>query len=220
MVLYLATWEPNYLQFQEVFSNEYSLKILAFLSQNTQKNKKTCASDIAKVLEMHISTATKYLDLLSKYNFVKKNQLANKPGKPTYYESTSDSIVINLNLTQFNQNIQASFEINSIQNPLVREKPNIQKRVIYKFNQADIIENFIVKKKTKAKRVVKQKITLSNNESAFMKYLPHPTMKSEPFLDICKKANLSDFFTIKEIEFFLEKLKKYDIIEIYDQQPI
>ena len=39
-------------------------------------------------------------------------------------------------------------------------------------------------------------------------------MNTEPFLEICKKAGIVNFFVIKKILGFLEKLKKYEIIEI------
>jgi len=72
----------------------------------------------------------------------------------------------------------------------------------------------LIKTKTKGMKMINQKIILSKSESDFMKYLPHPTMNTEPFLEICKKASIVDFFAIKEILSFLEKLKKYEIIEI------
>ncbi|MFX0085822.1 MAG: hypothetical protein ACFFAU_09115 [Candidatus Hodarchaeota archaeon] len=213
----MHTWTPSYFQFQEVFSNDYCLKILLLIFEKTKKRETLCATDVAKILDMHVSTATKYLDLLCKYEFVSKKQFHNKPGKPTYYASKSELIAISLDLSQLTNEIQDNLDINTIQNPLIREKPNIQERVSYEFNNDGSITNFIIKKKTKARRVVNQKIDLSRNESAFMKYLPHPTMEAECFLDICAKANLSDFYAIKGIISFLEKLKKYDIIEIEDQ---
>ena len=217
MVFNLHIWTPNYFKFQEVFSNDYCLRILLLLFQKTKKNEKMCASDVSKILDMHVSTATKYLDLLCKYEFVNKDQIHDRPGKPTYYTSKSDVIAISLDLSHLAHDIQDNLDIDAIQNPLIREKPNIQERVIYEFNDDGSITNFVIEKKTKARRIVRRKIGLSRNESAFMKYLPHPTMESEPFLDICKKANLSDFYTIKGTISFLKKLKKYDIIEIEDQ---
>ncbi|MFX0181475.1 MAG: hypothetical protein ACFE95_00235 [Candidatus Hodarchaeota archaeon] len=213
----MLKWRPNYHEFQEIFSNNYCLKILMIISQQSQKKEFFCASDIAKILDIHISTVTKYLDLLSKNKFLEKEQLLNKAGKPTYYKPITHNISITLDLPFMTQSLQKISKFQAISNPLVREKPNLAPRVIYKFDDEGVITSFIIKKKTKAKRFVKQKIALSTSQSNFMKYLPHPTMQAEPFLEICKKANLHDFFSIKGMHSFLEKLEKYDIIELNNE---
>lgn len=210
----LLTWRPNYHEFQELFSNNYCLKILMILSQQSQKNEFFCASDIAKIFDIHISTVTKYLDLLCKNKFLEKEQILNKAGKPTYYKPKTHNISITLDLPFMTQSLQKISESTAISNPLIREKPNLAPRVTYEFDDESVITSLIIKKKTKAKRFVKQKIALSMSESNFMKYLPHPTMQAEPFLEICKKANLHDFISIKGMHSFLEKLEKYEIIEI------
>jgi hypothetical protein len=56
-------------------------------------------------------------------------------------------------------------------------------------------------------------VELSQAESQFMKYLPHPTMEFEPFLQVCRRAKLVHYFEIKLLLFFVEKMKKMGIIE-------
>ncbi|MHA2224814.1 MAG: hypothetical protein ACXAC8_06400 [Candidatus Hodarchaeales archaeon] len=183
------------------------------VSQQSQKKEFLCALDIAKILDIHTSTATKYLELLCINKFLSKEQLLDKPGKPTYYKSNTQTISITLDLPHLTQSLQELSDTSSLPNPLIREMANLEPQVKYRFDENGIITSFEIRKKTRAKRFVKQKITLSKNESNFMKYLPHPTMQAEPFLDICKKANIKEFFTVKGMNSFLEKLEKYEIIE-------
>lgn len=184
------------------------------LSQYTRKKQKICAADIAKILDIHVSTATKYLELLCKNKFVNKRQDLNKPGKPTYYRMSVESISITLDLPLISKEFQESQNLSELPSPYIREKPNLEPRVSYSFDDDGIITRIMIKSKTKGGRNISQKITLSETESAFMKYIPHPTMNTEPFLEICRKAGINDFFVVKEVLSFLEKLKKYEIVEI------
>ncbi len=209
----LDSWKPNYQEFQNMFSNDNNLKIMMIISQYSRKNQDLCATDIAKILDMHISTATKYLELLCKNKFVTKKQKQNKPGKPTYYRMSVESVSITLDLPFLFQMYQESQNLSEFPSPYIREKPNLEPRVSYSFNDDGIIRSIMIKAKTKTRRIMRQKIILSETESAFMKYIPHPTMNAEPFLDICRKAGIDDYFVLKEIFIFLEKLKKYEIVE-------
>ena len=56
----LLTLKPNYQQFQELFANEYALKLLVIIYQQCQKDIFPCAADLSKVLGIHISTVSKY----------------------------------------------------------------------------------------------------------------------------------------------------------------
>jgi predicted transcriptional regulator len=212
-VYILDLWKANYQDFQEMFVNDYCLKILSIIFQKSQKKEYPCANDIAKILDIHISTATKYLNLLFKNKFIEKEQLINKPGKPTYYKTKSNSISINLDLAFITQTIQNLSDVTSLPNPLIREEPNLSPRVIYKFDDEDTVKSIVIKKNTKARRIVKREFILSKNESQFMKYLPHPTMKADSYIEICSRAGINDVFTIKEMYFFVKKLEKNGIIK-------
>ena len=216
MGLNLKTWAPKYQEFQKVFSNDYTLKILAILSQQQQK---LCAADIAKRLEIHISTAKKYLDLLFDYQFIDREYMPRQPGKPTYYTLTAKQVEITIDIDTIAQEINAAASKEVLPNPYLRENPDLQPKITYGINTAGLVEEIIIKRRTKAKRIVQQKITLTPDESAFMKYLPHPSMPAEPFLGICERAQLSNFFAIKGLIPFVDKLKKYDIIEVTDPEP-
>jgi hypothetical protein len=187
------------------------LRILSLLSQQDQN---ICAADVAKLLDIHVSTAKKYLDLLCKYYFIEEKSFPNKPGRPTYYSVKSKKFTITLDMTYLGQSLDVQPEEGSLPNSLIREKPNLSPRVTYTIDNEDIIRDLTIKRRTRAKRYVKYRITLSKDESNFMKYLPHPTMEPEPFLEICKKANLANYYTIKGILPFIEKLTKFDIIEV------
>ncbi len=217
MVLKVELWTPTYQEFQDLFSNDYSLKILSILHQMHLENRTLCAADVAKLLDIHISTAKKYLDLLADKSFVNKEFFPNKQGKPTYYSIKSMKINVNLDLERLSKNIQENVEFNSLPNPKIREKPNLEPRIAYKVNDEGLVTEILVKKLTKAKRRVQQQITLTDIQSAFMKYLPHPTMKTESFQSISKKAGVQDFFNMKMLVPFLDKLVKHDIIEVNNQ---
>jgi len=212
----LKTWAPKYHEFQKMFANDYALKILAILSQQSEK---LCAADVARILEIHISTAKKYLDLLFNYQFIDRELIPNKPGKPTYYSAKSTQIEIMINIDAIAQEINKESQKDALPNPYIRETPNLQPRITYVFNKTGLVEAIIIKRRTKAKRIVKQKITLNKAESVFMKYLPHPSMQAERFLTICERTQLKNYFTIKGLVSFVKKLKKYDIIEVIDSNP-
>ncbi len=199
-----------------MFSNDYTLKILAILSQQSQK---LCAADVARILEIHISTAKKYLDLLFDYQFIDRELIPDKPGKPTYYSAKSTKIDITINIDAIAQEINKESQKDALPNLYMRETPNLQPRITYVFNKTGLVEAIIIKRRTKAKRIVKQKLTLNMAESAFMKYLPHPSMQAERFLTICERAQLKNYFTIKGLIPFVEKLKKYEIIEEISPNP-
>ncbi|MFX0211728.1 MAG: hypothetical protein ACFFDT_37475 [Candidatus Hodarchaeota archaeon] len=210
----MRTWKPDYHQFQELFANDYCLKILILIAQKSQMEELPCAADIAKILDIHISTATKYLDLLYNYEFIDKKQFIDRPGKPTYYELKSFENSIKLDLLFMNQTLQQIFDITSLPNPLLREKANLPPRVEYTYDNEQIIREIVVKKRTKARRVIQRKFILSEAESDFMAAIPYPTMETKHFLEVCTQAGITDYFTLKEIYSFLQKLEKYQIIEL------
>ncbi len=104
-------------------------------------------------------------------------------------------------------------EKRSIANPFIREKSYLEPRIKYDVDDKGLVRKLTTKMQTKAKRYVKQEVELSQAESQFMKYLPHPTMDFEPFLQVCNKAKLDNYFEIKTILSFVEKMKKMGIIE-------
>ncbi|MFX0123840.1 MAG: hypothetical protein ACFFAE_09400 [Candidatus Hodarchaeota archaeon] len=205
----MSIWGLDYSSFQELFANEYSLKILALIYQ---KRNPLCAADISKLLDIHISTAKKYLDLLAEKNFLKSEKHLHKPGKPTFYFLLVDTIDISLDLSQIVETMDVPLVTDNIPNPLVRENTNFTPRVLFHLDKKDMVNKISVKIRTKAKKTIVHKILLSETESQFMKYIPHPTMEPKPFLDICSKAGISDYYSIKEAYNFAEKLLKYDII--------
>ena len=59
-------WQPSIQDFKEVFTNQYTLNILIIL----RDKQSTTPSELANILEIHISTAKKYLELFYKHNFL------------------------------------------------------------------------------------------------------------------------------------------------------
>lgn len=211
MIKIMFVWKPNYQEFQELLSNEYALKILMVLSQQTDV---LCAADIAKILDIHISTATKYLDLLYKNQFIDKRFVPSRQGKPTYYSLKAKEINIALNIPLLALTLPVSADNEELSNPIMREIANLYPNVNYQFNNDGLIEKIILTKRTRAKKVITYKIDLSQDEMTFMKYLPHPTMQAEPFLDICKKAKITGYYRQKSLLLFVEKLANLGIIKM------
>ncbi len=205
----MSNWRLDYSLFQQIFANEYSLKILAL---TFQRKNAVCAADISKLLDIHISTAKKYLHLLAENNFLKSEQYPHRPGKPTFYSLLVDRINISLDLSEITETMDVPPISDNIPNPQIRENSNLAPRVQFHLDNKDIVNEISVKVRTKAKKTIGYKISLNETESQFMKYIPHPTMEPELFLDICTKAGISDYYSIKEAYLFAEKLMKYDII--------
>jgi len=209
----MSEWNLDYSSFQQLFANEYCLRILGLFFQ---KKGNLCAADISKLLDIHISTAKKYLDLLAENNILGSEKYPHKPGKPTFYTLLVDNINISLDLSQIAQTMDVPPVTENIPNPQVRESVNLSPRVHFHLDTKDMVNKIAVKVRTKAKKTIAHTIVLNETESQFMKYLPHPTMKPEFFLDICLKAGISDYYSIKEVYLFAEKLLKYEIIHFYE----
>lgn len=207
----LITWKPNYQEFQDMFSNENALRILALLSLEKQEY---CAADISKLLDIHISTSKKYLDFFYEQDFLEKKEFSNKPGKPTYYYPKSNQITITLDLHNIAHSLAKKLDETTLPDPLIRERPNLESGVTYDIDRKGLVRGITVKKRTKARRYVKQELKISIAEGQFMKYLPHPTMEFEPFLQVCRRAKLVNYFEIKSLLSFVGKLDKLGIIEL------
>ncbi|MFX0209213.1 MAG: hypothetical protein ACFFDT_24730, partial [Candidatus Hodarchaeota archaeon] len=204
----MSVWKLDYSTFQQLFANEYSLKILSLLFQ---KSNSLCAADVSKLLDIHISTAKKYLDLLAENNFLNGEKYLQKPGKPTYYSLLVDRINISLELSHLAETMDVPAVTENIPNPQIRENTNLPPRAQFLLDAKDMVTEISVKVQTKAKKTIAHKIILNVTESQFLKYIPHPTMEPEHFLDICGKAGISDYYSIKEAYIFAEKLAKYDL---------
>ena len=137
----LVTWKPEYQEFQDMFSNENALRILALLSIEKQQY---CASDISKLLDIHISTAKRYLDLFDKHEFIEKQKFSNKPGKPTYYYPKSNQITITLDMPNIAGSIIEKFDEETLPNPLIRERPNNMSGVIYDIDSKVFIVSLLI----------------------------------------------------------------------------
>ena len=149
-------WQPTIEQFQELFNNEYVLNIMVVLSKKTDKS--ITPTELSDVLQIHISTAKKYLEILAKYNFASKEILTDKLGRPTVYTLKTSRIDISLAFENdsFNENLDVE-----IWNPLIREVKGIEKLANYEFDSNQLIKEIKVKTKTKARRFVTQTIELS-----------------------------------------------------------
>lgn len=202
------SWKPLYDEFQSLFSNNYTLRILVSLSQLT--NMRGCAADIASILDIHISTAKKYLDKLNSYHLLLKEVVPTQPGKPTYYALQTKQIHLTLDLDIMSQNFQSKSSIPDI---LIREKKGSYPQASFLFSNRRKVKTIKIRKRTKALRYVTHKIELSSAESRFMQFLPHPTMEPKSIIKICTKAQITDYFSQKSIFNFTQKLIKLGIIE-------
>ncbi|MFX0171457.1 MAG: MarR family transcriptional regulator [Candidatus Hodarchaeota archaeon] len=201
-------WRPNHTEFQELFSNDLILKILVTLAQ--QENMRSSASELASILNIHKSTAKKYLALLYKHNFVTKKDYSTLQGKPSYYRLLAKQITIILDVDTLFKNLQDEFFFPDIK---IREKSNIYPRIMYVFDEEGRVKAIKVKKRTKARKTITLTIKMNHMEGKLIKILPHPTMDPESFISICTKLNIEDNFTKKSLYLFILKLKKYGIID-------
>jgi len=173
-----------------------------------------CAADMAKLLDIHVSTAKKYLDLFFNCDFLERQVISNKPGKPTYFYPKSSQITITLDMNYIARSLTTNLDEGSLTDPLIRQRLDPELGVTYDIGSDRIYRKITVKKRTKARRFVKQKLELSRTEGQFMKYLPHPTMEHDSFLQVCKDAGIVDYYEIKSLHFFVKKLEKLGIVEI------
>ena len=206
-------WQPTIQQFKELFSNDHILTAMVLMNKKSTKN--VTPSELSDLLKIHITTAKKYLELLTKYGFTTKNVLSDKQGRPSVYTLTTTTLTIALSLDKESefQKIEMDFW-----NPLIREPIDIDKIATYDHHSEGLIQSFKTKIKTKAKRLVTFTIELDNKETYFMKYLPFPTDDPKPLIKICTDANITSPIEIKSIENFVRKLTKYNLIEIVQDE--
>lgn len=205
-------WVPTYNDFQNLFSNVYVMRILVSLSK--LKGKRGCATEIASILDVHISTTKKYLDLLHRYEMLSKELVRSQPGKPTYYTLKGDKLHVILDLDSMAQDLQSEF---TVQDFLIREKKGNYPKVSFVIDKHGMVCSINVRKRTKAQRYVTRKIELATSESLFIKNLPHPAMDPKSFLKICKEAQISNSFTLKSVYNFSLKLIELGIIERFSK---
>ncbi len=92
MVSKMLSWTPTYQEFKSLISSDYTLQILLLLHKLSSDGNRLCAADVSKMIGIHITTAKKNLDLLSRIGFIQSEIFTNKPGKPTYFSIKSDEI--------------------------------------------------------------------------------------------------------------------------------
>lgn len=204
-------WEPTLQDFQELFSNEHTLKILLSLYQ--KNNQKVTATEISDILSIHISTAKKYLDLLYNAGFIDKKVMKDKPGKPTIFniKRTEYNVVLNLETLS-----SVEIEEINIKNLMIREKPNLHTRITYEIGKNGLIDQINIKLNTKAKKIITIKLILTLNEKFFLKFVPLPSEETKQLIKLCYNAKIYSKPDIKLIESFVYKLKKYDILEVIE----
>ena len=208
----LVLSKPTYPEFQELFSNDSAVKILAVLFR--MSNKRSSAAKLASILGIHISTAKKHLEALHKQGFLNKHTTKNQPGKPTYYTLKTDQNLILLDLNIIAKTVD--FNI-IIPNVFIREKKGLYPRIQFIFEKDRSIKTIKIRIRTKAHRTITRDLNLTEDEGKFLKYLPHPTMEPCSLVESCKNANITGSIRIKSIYNFVEKLTDIGIIEIIEE---
>ena len=204
----LASLKPTFPEFQELFSNDSTLKILAAIFQMNKK--KSSASELASILDIHITTAKKHLETLYNFGFLSKKTLIDKRGKPTYYSIKSDQTVILLDVNILSQT--ADFQI-SVPDILIREQLGLYPRVQFIYGKNSLIKSIKIRTRTKAHRTITRELELTANEGMFLKFLPHPTMEPKLLVEICKIAGITCSIQIRAIYNFVIKLRELNIIK-------
>lgn len=209
--------KPSYSDLRElfsVFSNDFVIKILTLISQ--KPGKCSSASELASILGIHVSTAKKYLELLHEHGFMTKKIANDQQGRPTYYTLKTDQVVIFLDLKTLSETVDYNI---SVPNVLIREKKGIYPRVRFLYGENKEIKSIKIRKRTKAHRTRTQHLNLTDDESKFLKYIPHPTMEPCSLSDLCERAKITGMIRIRSIYNFVLKLRDLGIIMCVGQPP-
>ncbi len=204
----LSSLKPTFPEFQELFSNDSTLKILAAIYQ--MNNKRSSASELASILGIHKTTAKKHLETLHSFGFLTKRTLNDKRGKPTYFSVKTEQTVILLDYEILSQT--ADFEV-SIPDILIREEFGLFPRVQFIYGENSLIKSIKIRTRTKAKRAVTREIDVADIEGRFLKFLPHPTMEAKSLIELCEIAGITRSIQIRAIYNFVIKLKELNIIK-------
>ncbi|MFX0208247.1 MAG: ArsR/SmtB family transcription factor [Candidatus Hodarchaeota archaeon] len=211
----LLSLKPQYSDIQglfSVFSNDYVIKMLALIFQKPDKC--SSASELASILGIHVSTAKKHLELLHKFGFLTKKIANDRQGRPTYYTLKTDQVVILLDLKTLSGTVDYNI---SFPNVLIREKKGLYPRVQFIFGENKSIKSINIRKRTKAHRTRIQRLNLTDDESKFLEYLPHPTMEPCSLLELCERANITGLIRIRSIYNFVVKLQDLGILNCVEQ---
>ena len=207
----LLSLKPKYSDIQglfSVFSNDFVIKILALIFQKPDKC--SSASELASILGIHVSTAKKNLELLHEHGFLTKKIANDQQGRPTYYTLKTDQVVILLDLKTLSETVEYNI---SFPNVLIREKKGIYPRIQFILSENKSIKFISIRKRTKAHRTRTQHLNLTNDESKFLEYLPHPTMEPCSLSDLCERANITGLIRMRSLYNFVVKLRDLGIIK-------
>ncbi len=213
----LLSLKPTYSDLRElfsVFSNDFVIKILTLIFQKPDKC--SSASELASILGIHVSTAKKYLELLHEHGFISKKIANDQQGRPTYYTLKTDQVVILLDLKTLSETVDYNI---SVPNVLIREKKGNFPRVQFIFGENKNIESINIRKRTKAHRTRTQHLNLTDDESKFLEYLPHPTMEPCSLSELCERAKITGLIRIRSLYNFVLKLRDLGIIKYVEQPP-
>jgi len=131
-------------------------------------------------------------------------------GRPTYYTLKTDQVEILLDLKTLSETVDYNI---SVPNVLIREKKGIYPRIQFILSENKSIKFISIRKRTKAHRTRTQHLNLTNDESKFLEYLPHPTMEPCSLSDLCERANITGLIRMRSLYNFVVKLRDLGIIK-------
>ena len=188
-----------------LIGKEYTGKILNILFQNPYKS----ASEVAKILNIHIATAQSYLEELEKFNIIsfRTHKVGTRPYKEYFPIKSQIKIEIDLNkASEINIKNRQYFE-----KRLIREKKDLNVLYDIKQNESKIIKVYI--HDDSERKRIKYSLDLNDIEGKFMWFIPFPSENPCSILDICKKAEINEY-NLKHIKDFVEKLYDHNLIDI------
>ncbi|MFX1294080.1 MAG: hypothetical protein ACFFD2_04380 [Promethearchaeota archaeon] len=188
-----------------LIGKEHTDKILHILYKTPNKS----ASEIAKILNIHIATAQSYLEDLEKFDIVKFRirKEGIKPYKEYFLIKTKIRIEIDLN--ELDKVDQKEQEI--LRRTRIREKKDL--KILYEINQEKSIIKRIHFYEDIGRKNIQYSLDLDELEGRFTWFIPFPSAELQTILKICEKAGIYKIHQQKIIE-LIKKLEEFGLIEV------
>jgi predicted transcriptional regulator len=169
------------------------------------------ASEIARELSVHISTAQSYLESMTK-NKLLKQRLRHTRKNLVEYSLKNPAIDIKINVKRIISK-KAEIARKRAQDMFIKEKST--ELVSYEWDEINrkILTINIMKKSKSVKRVrISKSIQLSDTEGRFLWFIPHPTENPKNVIRIAEVAGITETFDLIKIVDLLEMLAYEKII--------
>lgn len=171
------------------------------------------ASEIARELSVHISTAQSYLESMAKKKLLKQ-RLRHERKNLVEYSLINPSIDIRIDIGELIEK-KAEAARKKAENMYIKERSD--DKISYEWDEVNrkiLTINIMKKSKAQKRYEITSRIQLTDVEGRFLWFIPHPTESPENLGKIARDAGITNSFDFIKIVELVEMLAFEKIIEL------